>query len=460
MLTALCVTLAGCATVPPDRGFSVVQSELDQHGVTDVATPADTAPMLSEWLAAPLSLDTARRIAFTQHPRLRAGYAALGIAQAEVYEAARLSNPVLDFEWLASSVENEQITLGLAQNFASLLKRPARKRQADAALVAEQLRVAADLLDLSADIEVAYYRQVGARASLELCRALVEAADVASALAARMHEAGNISLPALRREQAAATTARIAMERARAQVEGTRATLNELLGLDAQAGATWKISAQLPLPVAAEDSLKSLRELARDRLDLTAARAAVTRLEERLGISRRERLLGEASLGVTHERDSDGEKLTGPTLSLELPVFDWGRGRELRAQAELEKAQADLHTHELEVERRLRAAYAEVKVARAVIERYRHDLLPQRDAIVQSLLAQQHFMLVGQFEVLAAKQDQYDAYQGYLEALTDYAVARAELTRAAGNQLPSGRDGTPDVVKPAELLTPSTSPNE
>jgi len=41
-------------------------------------------------------------------------------------------------------------------------------------------------------------------------------------------------------------------------------------------------------------------------------------------------------------------------------------------------------------------------------------------------------MLVGAFELILAKQAEYDAYQEYVEAVRDYWVASAELERAVG----------------------------
>jgi len=46
-------------------------------------------------------------------------------------------------------------------------------------------------------------------------------------------------------------------------------------------------------------------------------------------------------------------------------------------------------------------------------------------------------MLEGQFELLLAKRQEYEAYQGYLEAVRDYWLARTDLARAVGTTLPS-----------------------
>ena len=57
-------------------------------------------------------------------------------------------------------------------------------------------------------------------------------------------------------------------------------------------------------------------------------------------------------------------------------------------------------------------------------------------------------MLIGVFELLALKQDEFDAYEGYINALRDYWQARAKLALAVGTQLPSGINAQ---LKPLQL---------
>lgn len=47
-----------------------------------------------------------------------------------------------------------------------------------------------------------------------------------------------------------------------------------------------------------------------------------------------------------------------------------------------------------------------------------------------------NYMLEGPFHLLEVKQQAYDAYQGYIEAVRDYWLARAELGREVGARLP------------------------
>jgi outer membrane protein, heavy metal efflux system len=48
-------------------------------------------------------------------------------------------------------------------------------------------------------------------------------------------------------------------------------------------------------------------------------------------------------------------------------------------------------------------------------------------------------MLEGPFELIRARQREYDVDQAYLEAVRDYWLARVELSRQVGAQLPAAQ---------------------
>ena len=63
-------------------------------------------------------------------------------------------------------------------------------------------------------------------------------------------------------------------------------------------------------------------------------------------------------------------------------------------------------------------------------------------------------MLIGVFELIQAKTQEYDAYQGYLEAIRDYWLARIDLMRVVGARLPSEKDAGGETPGVSEILTP------
>ena len=462
VLLTTALILTGCAGIPIDRGFSESKALVAGRGGPEITTPlleSDAERQSAAWLAAPLTVESAQRIALTHNPRLLQQYARLGFAQADVYDAARISNPSFSLAGLDGSAGGIQVALGLAQNFADLLYLSPRKRRASGELIRTQAQVADELLKLANEVETSYYRVMGASAVAQLRGAIAATGAASAALAQRFFEAGNINRLELNSEKAAATAARIDAERAAASVLATRTELNQLMGLLADEDH-WRVATQLPMPVTAEDESTDLQKLAQaGRLDLLAARQSVGVLEDVLGITRRYRMLGDIDVGVDYEHETDGSRLLGPALKLALPIFNWGSGRVERAKAELEQARATARQIEIEVSNQVRLAHARVASARGLVETYRTQLIPQREEIVLRATESQNYMLIGQFELLQAKQQEYAAYQGYLETLADYWIARATLTKAVGARLPSNSQIQADGIEPKALLTPEQKSN-
>ncbi|HEY6130629.1 MAG TPA: TolC family protein, partial [Halioglobus sp.] len=256
-------------------------------------------------------------------------------------------------------------------------------------------------------------------------------------LAQQFFEAGNISPLELALQQVAASEAELAVMQAQSEVAVARSTLNRLMGLTASE-SHWKIQDRLPAPVAVEDAAPELLQRAdTNRLDLAAARQRVTLQADALGVTRNFRFLGDIEAGVETERQTDRSRITGPTLALELPIFNQGSGRVARAEAELQQAEAELRVLEIDISNAVQRGVAEVAAAKARVEHYRDSLIPLREVIVSRTQEEVNYMLEGQFQLLFAKRQEYDAYQGYLEAVRDYWLARVQLARDVGAALPS-----------------------
>jgi cobalt-zinc-cadmium efflux system outer membrane protein len=73
---------------------------------------------------------------------------------------------------------------------------------------------------------------------------------------------------------------------------------------------------------------------------------------------------------------------------------------------------------------------------RYLIDHYKRVILPLKQRIVALTLEKYNYMLVGTFDLLTAKQQEFNAYAKYLEAVRDYWVIRADLGRALGGRLP------------------------
>lgn len=451
---AAAMLLAGCAGLPRERGYAQTGDVLRERVGTAPDTASWATPAAPEIPAEPLSAERALALAYVHNPRVRETYARLGLGRAELEEARRLANPTFGFARLRPEGGGAtKITRSLSLPFADLLLLPARKRFAEAELARVQDEVAGELLELSVEVEAGWYEAVGARQVADMREVVAKAAEASAELAQRFFDAGNITRLQLEQERAAATQARIEATRAIAEALKARSELAGLIGLPAD--AAWTLETRLPAPpataVAAPDLMPRALE---QRLDLQAARKAVAQREDMLGVTRRWRWLGEVEIGYEQEREEDGVS-QGPTLEIGLPIFQQGQAASAKASAELVQARAELDALALGVQNDALLAVQQLNVAREVAEQYRNTLIPAREAIVARTQEEVNYMLVGVFELLLAKREEYDAYQEYLEAVRDYWIARAKLRGAVGGALPDdGADLQPtlgvDAVLPSD----------
>ncbi len=459
LVVATLAAMSGCATIPREQGVSEIHALVDgrsggEHTWTvDHGGDATTQAQVQTILSLPLTADAAVQIALLRNPRMQSEYARLGIAEADVYEASRISNPTLSITSLHGGGESK-FDGGLTMSFAELLMLPARKRLATGEYARTQESIGAAILNLVTDTRAAWYAYISAQQVAAMRSAVAAAAQTSAELAAKFFEAGNISVLQYKLEEAAATQARLQATRAGADAVRARSALNALMGLSAGA-AQWIAADRLPAPLARDESADTLVPLAhQQRLDLMAAQQEVASLEQTLDVTRRYRLLGKVDVGVAGERETDGTKLYGPSLSLQLPIFNQSQGAIARANAQLDDARARLASLQLDVENAVRLGVDRVAATRKIAEDYRVALIPQRETIVARTQEQQNYMLVGVFELLLAKQQEFDAYQGYLEAVRDYWLARIDLIRAVGARLPSDEESTESTVGPDEILHP------
>ena len=157
------LALAGCASVPADPALLNLQSAIGNRVPSAADVPRGDAEItaaaarVDDLLRAPLDLETAVRIGLLNSPRLRATYADLNIAHADVVAAGLISNPTLDVRvrptFNPATLAN--LEFGIVQGFIDLLMRPARKRMANAAFAETRLRLSGEIVAFAADVRCA-----------------------------------------------------------------------------------------------------------------------------------------------------------------------------------------------------------------------------------------------------------------------------------------------------------------
>ena len=450
--------LAGCATSSPQAALPAVQTQLGDRAGIAVSWPTTSEERgksdaaVRELLATDLTVDSVVRIALLNNRAMRGTFEELGLSQAALAAATRLPNPSFDasVRWPKDAPRGPNVEFGLTVPLLESLLLPARKGVAQNQLLQTQYRVSHEVLALVADVRRAAY---GVLAQQELHARLAVIAEINNAAAdfgRRQFEAGNIPKLELAQLEASAQETQVELARAAAEIRAAREQLNRLLGL-APGQTGWKMAGGLPGLPTGDDLPENLETVAQEqRLDLAALRAQAELAQKSLDLKRRTRLLpGEVNLGVDTERDSDGARVSGPRLGVQLPLFDQGQPELARLSAELRQTQDRVEALAADIGSEVRAARDMLSATRQAAEFYRKTLLPQRRAILRESLLHYNAMQKNVYELLAAKEQQQVTERESVEALRDYWFARTELERALGRRLPAVADTAPPE-KPAE----------
>jgi outer membrane protein, heavy metal efflux system len=463
LLALVALALGGCVSLPADRGAAATAKLVETR-----STLAGTVPRLNgspevaadlsmRLLSSPVGATEAVQLALLNNPRMRALYATLGLSQGDVYDATRLANPSLGYLRLTPARGGgNRTTWSIAQDFTQLLFLGYRNRVGRAQTLRAERQVAHEVLQFEAEVREAYYLYAGLQLSARMRAAAARGAQVSADLAARFHEAGNISLLQRSREEAVASEASISARRLEAEAMAARGRLLTLLGMGlSDASPLFSEALSLPTPLSA--TAGDLQSLAMaQRLDLAALRTEVDLRQQQLAHTSRWRWLGGLTLAAERERELDGDNLKGGGGSLELPIFNSGRGKTLRANAQAELSVASLAGLETSIRNDVAVQAMALESARQAVDEYRTRLLPLQEQIVESSQREQNFMLIGAFEVLAARREELDTYERYVDAVRDYWIQRARLAGSVGGKLPG--DETPGEPLALPELPPGSAP--
>jgi cobalt-zinc-cadmium efflux system outer membrane protein len=428
-------------------GFGDVRDEVVKRGGPPIQWRGQTAEdaavdrAVASLLGQDLTAAAAVQIALLNNRSLAATYEDLGVAQADLVQAGLLRNPVFDasVRFPDRAPHGPNAELSISQEFLDLLFLPARKRVAAAQFESVKWRVTAAVMNLSADVRAAWYTLAAAGQMLEMRRTVLEAAAAAAELADRMREANTLSELDRANQQAMAEQVKIDLAAAEAEEREDRERLIALLGLSGEQ-SQWKITQRLPDPPAEDFRPQDLEASAvRQRADLIAAQKSVIAAGATLGVTEQSRLFPSLRLGVDTERDPGGQRVTGPTVSVPIPLFDTGSAAIARQQAMLRQSQQQYEALAVQIRSDVRRLCDRMIAARQRAELYRTVLLPLRHRVTRETQLHYNAMLAGVFQLLLAKQNEVVAGREYIESLRDYWLVRTELERAVGGKL----EGTP-----------------
>lgn len=462
--------LGGCASLDASRDVQRSAEEVERAVgapaellLHDAATAANaTAELLVDGLTA----DEAVQVALLNNPSVRAATLSIGVSRADFVQSTLFSNPTLFLSLrFPDSGGLPDVEVNLAQNIAELWLVPARKKAAQRDLNRIVLEAARSTAFVVLDVRQSYVRAVQALARVELVEEGVEIATKLVEVAELRQQAGSGSEVELNLARATRLQAMADLRNAQLAIVETKAELCELLGL-ADDPAELVLVDVLEAPAEWDIPAERLQTIARAaRLDLRIMEESVASAEA-LAKLERVRFLRSVDVGFAFElaeRRSRGDRkwlaetfynslqsgalappnfmprepqgtdtVAGPTLSLELPLWDQNRAQIAKADRLLEQARQRRDALLVAVAQDIHASLARIRTATENAAFYRREFLPTAKRNVS--LAQEGYRVgrVAFLSLLEAQRAYLATRVSELEALQAAALAEIELERVTG----------------------------
>ncbi len=379
----LLLPLTGCAGyhAQPLRDHLPAMAKVEREMAAALRhdNPASAQPVN---LHAPLSGEDLGEVAVLLNPDLRAMRAQIGVAQAQVFAAGLLPDPQLSLSAdLPSNVAagyTNAYSMGLSWSLASLFTRSANLHIARAQAQSVQY-------------QVAWQEWMVANQTRMLARQLYylqKQETVSQTAATTTDQLYRISVQNLRLGDATITTTALrqiawldSQDRQlalRRQVTRVRQDLNKVMGLPPEMHLALR-APEMPRNLPAAARLVPLADT--HRLDLLALRAGYQAQEARV----RRAILGQYpgfSIGITRAADTSNIQTIGPSIHLDIPL--WNRNRGVIAESEATRAQ--LHAA---YTARLFQTRADITALVADLRRLRQEITPLEQQVPQLQSAEQ-----------------------------------------------------------------------
>jgi cobalt-zinc-cadmium efflux system outer membrane protein len=146
---------------------------------------------------------------------------------------------------------------------------------------------------------------------------------------------------------------------------------------------------------------------------------------------------GQPTVDIAPKEKQGTDVIIGPTLGMELPVFNRNQGGIARAELEHRQSLMQLDGLNRQVAQEIRRAHARARVAWDNVRFYRDQVLPLREASLDLSRTAYQAGRTTLLSVLQAERSLLAARAGYAESLGASAVAVVELEKAVGQPMPA-----------------------
>lgn len=383
---------------------------------------------LEELLKNKLTCEKVVHIALLNNPTLQAVYESLGIAQANRAQAVLTMNPALLFSYRFSTEAKATslIDIDLFQNFVELLLIPMKKKMAQEALEAAKARLMSYILEIMGSTQIAFYTLQAVEESFLLKKQILLATELSYEAAQRLFEAGNIQKEFLLRERLLYEQAKLDVASWEIAVLDAREQLHTLMGLWGR-HIEWQLMGSLPSVPSEKDDFSLIEnEAIRTSIDLKAAYKELISHAAGYGIDTSRLIFPQGELGIGSKRE-EGVWYIGPSLSLSIPFFDWGKVQSAKAQSELMREWHHFTALALHIRSKARAARFSLLNALRQFRYVENVILPLAEQFTHFVLLQHNAMQLGIFDLLEAKKVELEKKLQNIQLKKEYWISHVTL---------------------------------
>lgn len=463
--------ITGCATVDPtadyNRTVSIISMATGSQSVYRPEHDEQIDETVENLLSEGLTIDEAVQICLLNNPRLQAAFYRIGVAHADVVQSQLWKNPSLGVSSrFPSGGGLVNIEGQLAGNIVDLWQIPIRKKIAERKLNQTVLQIAHLASQLAVDTKIAYYQALANQHLFEIASQNKDTANQLVELAKAMREAGAASSVDVNLSQSEFQETRLAIQQASLNMKQSQMNLARILGLRHQIHPLKLTDSFSTLPEFTMDIAEVLTLAAKNRLDIAAAKEELSYLLDNIRLEKN-RVFPVLEIGIEFERESrprssDGRFISktvlssissggfslpsdfgshddeagvtvGPSLSLELPIFDQNQAQIAKAVMIHSEAIKQFRNLLIEVTFDARFAYEKVLAARITSATYQQDILPLRESNLELSKEAYRAGKTPLITVLNTQKTLQDARAGLIQAIRDNAIAWVELERVVAS---------------------------
>lgn len=432
---------SGCTKIPPVndcRVASIIDGRIDQevHWDQGCCEEDQGYDALQNLLKDDLTADSAVQIALLNNPEIQVAFEEIGIAHADLVQAALFHNPV--FDGYVRFPDHHSLQLNTAfsvtQNILDIFLIPLRMKIATVEMEQAHLRAANEVLNVAFEVQEIFYKLQTEQIRQDLLASVIQATEAANQLAVAQREQGNSNDLELQSRMNEYLESKIAFAQSQVELIRLRERMNQLLGLSSS-GLCWQTTYDLPPLPEEEIPVECLESVAlSQRLDLDVARWEVERIARMLGVKQWWAYTNIAA-GISTEHEAEGFQETGAGFSGSIPLFNYGQADRARLYAMYRQSQERQKALEIEVLSELRSARDQLFANRNLVLMYQKELLPLQEQIISMSQRYYNTMALSVYKLLDAKKHELQMQINYQLNRRNYWISHVELDRALGGNL-------------------------